>query len=179
MTQKKNLVSDAHMFSSPRKKVISRALRRALDGYEKNYFTGPPESTRDTCVVAARALTKGNWKRTEELLFGLPAWSLLQNSEQVKAMLKKKIQEVDQLNALLLSCRGSFDADICYVVRRDCERTSSPTRPTTRPCPLRSYRASFNYPGTMVSICMGLCPPRLQPITYSPPSRQCIAPSAR
>lgn len=74
--------------------IISRALRRALDGYEKNYFTGPPESTRDTCVVAARALAKGNWKRTEELLLGLPAWSLLQNSDRVKEMLKRKIQEV-------------------------------------------------------------------------------------
>jgi len=70
-----------------RPKVISRALRRSLDSYEKNYFTGPPESTRDYCVVAARALAKGDWKRTEELLLGLPAWGLVQNSEDVKTML--------------------------------------------------------------------------------------------
>lgn len=86
------LVSCADAWLS-QSQIISRALRRSLDGYEKNYFTGPPESTRDYCVVAARALAKGDWKRTEELLLGLPAWSLLQNSEGVKTMLKRKIQE--------------------------------------------------------------------------------------
>jgi len=76
-----------------RPKIISRALRRFLDSSEKNYFTGPPETTRDYCVVAARALAKGDWKRTEELLLSLPSWSLLNNAEEVKTMLKHKIQE--------------------------------------------------------------------------------------
>jgi translation initiation factor 3 subunit C len=56
-------------------------------------FAGPPESTRDIIVAASKALAKGDWKRCETLLLGLPVWNLLPKTDQVKAMLRGRIQE--------------------------------------------------------------------------------------
>jgi len=33
-------------------------------------FSGPPESTRDVSVVAAKALLKGDWRRCADLITG-------------------------------------------------------------------------------------------------------------
>jgi translation initiation factor 3 subunit C len=39
-------------------------------------FSGPPETTRDTVIVAGLALHEGNWRRCRELVLGLKVWSL-------------------------------------------------------------------------------------------------------
>jgi translation initiation factor 3 subunit C len=77
----------------PKKKVISRNFHRHLDYWDRQVFTGPPENTRDSVICAAKALSKGDWKRCEALLLALPMWTLMTNSDQVKAMLTRRIQE--------------------------------------------------------------------------------------
>jgi translation initiation factor 3 subunit C len=72
-----------------KKKIISRPFRRLLDYFERQVFTGPPETTRDVIITAAKALNKGNWKRSEELLLGLSVWNLLPKPDKVKEMLKR------------------------------------------------------------------------------------------
>jgi len=80
----------ARPFDKP--KGMSR-FRKLLDLNERQVFTGPPETTRDYVITAARALSKGDWKRCEELLLNLPVWELMQGVDQIKAMLRSKIQE--------------------------------------------------------------------------------------
>ena len=73
----------------PKKKIISRTFRRLLDNYDRSVFVGPPENTRDVIITASKALSKGEWKRCEVLLLGLPVWNLVSKSDQVKAMLRR------------------------------------------------------------------------------------------
>jgi len=80
----------ARPFDKP--KGLSR-FRKLLDLFERQVFTGPPETTRDYVITAAKALSKGEWKRCEELLLNLPVWDLVHGVDQVKAMLRSKIQE--------------------------------------------------------------------------------------
>merc|ERR1719478_1915092 len=47
-----------------RKRVISKALRRNLDQYNRQIFTGPPENARESVIYAARALQRGDWEVT-------------------------------------------------------------------------------------------------------------------
>ena len=49
--------------SQSRRRVISKSLRRHLEGYEKN-FNGPPENPRETVIFAASCLLKGEWQTT-------------------------------------------------------------------------------------------------------------------
>lgn len=72
---------------------ISKAYRKLMDGYEKQAFTGPPETTRDIVVVAGKALARGDWKTCEELVLGMQMWNLMHKSDQVKAIVRRKIQE--------------------------------------------------------------------------------------
>jgi len=83
-----NMAQNAY---DPRKKIISRKFRQYYDN--SKLFTGPPESTRDVIVSAARSLAKGEWKKCEQLLLSLPVWNLLPKTDQVKAMLRGRIQE--------------------------------------------------------------------------------------
>ena len=53
---------------------ISRTFRRYLDHYERNWH-GPPETIRETTLAAGKALLKGDWKRSSELLIGLKCWN--------------------------------------------------------------------------------------------------------
>jgi len=74
-------------------KAISKSFRKVLESSETKVFTGPPESTRDYVVAAAKNLAVGEWKKCAEILLALPVWNIMQNSENVKSMLKRKIQE--------------------------------------------------------------------------------------
>eukprot|EP01098_Paradermamoeba_levis_P008129 TRINITY_DN3377_c0_g3_i3.p1 TRINITY_DN3377_c0_g3~~TRINITY_DN3377_c0_g3_i3.p1 ORF type:complete len:248 (+),score=86.51 TRINITY_DN3377_c0_g3_i3:192-935(+) len=76
-----------------KRKVISRQFRRLLDYNERQVFNGPPENTRETVLAASRGLSKGDWKACEALLLKLNIWNLVSNSETIKAMLRRKIQE--------------------------------------------------------------------------------------
>lgn len=76
-----------------KKKVVSRIFHKLLTYSDHQVFTGPPENIRDTVVAASRALSEGNVKRCEELVFGMPFWPLVTNAEIVKAMLRRRIQE--------------------------------------------------------------------------------------
>jgi len=83
-----NMAQNAY---DPKKKIISRNFRKYYD--HAKVFNGPPESTRDIIITAARSLAKGDWKRCESLLLGLPVWNLLPKTDQVKSMLRGRIQE--------------------------------------------------------------------------------------
>ena len=84
----------ANPYETSSKKVLSKPFRNYLKKYEQTLFSGPPENTRENIFAAAKALFKGDWKKTEALLFQLPMWALVsQNPEQIKAQITKRIKE--------------------------------------------------------------------------------------
>ncbi|CAG8458925.1 395_t:CDS:10 [Ambispora leptoticha] len=76
-----------------RKKVISKPFRRMLDYNERQIFSGPPENTRDHIMGAAKALAGGEWQRCQELIGAIKIWDLMPETQKIKEMLNRKIQE--------------------------------------------------------------------------------------
>lgn len=81
--------------SSPdvKKRVISKTYRRMLEYHERQIFTGPPENTRDHVMQASKALAAGEWKKAISFIHNIKIWDLMPNTEEIKAMLAKQIQE--------------------------------------------------------------------------------------
>ena len=81
--------------SSPdvKKRVISKTYRRMLEYHERQIFTGPPENTRDHVMQASKALAAGEWKKSTTFIHNIKIWDLMANTEDIKAMLSKQIQE--------------------------------------------------------------------------------------
>ncbi|KAI1489115.1 eukaryotic translation initiation factor 3 subunit 8 N-terminus-domain-containing protein [Biscogniauxia mediterranea] len=81
--------------SSPdiKKRVISKTYRRMLEYHERQIFTGPPENTRDHVMQASRALAAGEWKKATNFVHSIKIWDLMPNTDEIKTMLSKQIQE--------------------------------------------------------------------------------------
>jgi translation initiation factor 3 subunit C len=81
--------------SSPdvKKRIISKTYRRMLEYHERQIFTGPPENTRDHVMQASKALAAGEWKKSTAFIHSIKIWDLMPNTEEIKAMLSKQIQE--------------------------------------------------------------------------------------
>lgn len=81
--------------SSPdiKKRVISKTYRRMLEYHERQIFTGPPENTRDHVMQASRALAAGEWKKATNFVHSIKIWDLMPDTEGIKTMLSKQIQE--------------------------------------------------------------------------------------
>lgn len=76
-----------------RRNIISRNFRKMLDFTDRQVFSGPPESTRDHIMAAAKALQNGDWKESQRLIADIKIWKLLVASSEVIEMLNEKIQE--------------------------------------------------------------------------------------
>ncbi|KAL2123815.1 hypothetical protein VTJ04DRAFT_180 [Mycothermus thermophilus] len=85
----------AQIGSSPdiKKRVISKTYRRMLEYHERQIFTGPPENTRDHVMQASKALAAGEWKKAIQFIHNIKIWDLMPNTDDIKAMLAKQIQE--------------------------------------------------------------------------------------
>lgn len=76
-----------------RRRIASKQFKRLLDIADKQAFMGPPENTRDHIIKASKALQAGEWERARDLILSIKIWQLLDNVDDVKAMLARKIQE--------------------------------------------------------------------------------------
>lgn len=52
-----------------------------MEYYDRQVFTGPPESARETILVAAKALEKGDWKTCKQMILSLPVIQLIPNKD--------------------------------------------------------------------------------------------------
>eukprot|EP01128_Nolandella_sp_AFSM9_P009834 TRINITY_DN649_c0_g3_i1.p1 TRINITY_DN649_c0_g3~~TRINITY_DN649_c0_g3_i1.p1 ORF type:complete len:908 (-),score=343.75 TRINITY_DN649_c0_g3_i1:288-3011(-) len=68
-------------FRGEKWRVISKSFRRALDIYARQVFTGEPENTRETVIVASRYLLEGDWATCLKYVKSLKAWKLIPQAE--------------------------------------------------------------------------------------------------
>jgi len=96
------------------RRVVSRWLRRSLEHYDKQYFTGPPENTKESVITAAKALQRGDWVNACSALEDLKIWDHIdpqsaEAGQKVKAMIKEQIQS-EALRTYLFAYASIYDA---------------------------------------------------------------------
>ncbi|NP_001171836.1 eukaryotic translation initiation factor 3 subunit C [Saccoglossus kowalevskii] len=86
----------AHEFDT-RKRMISKSFHHQLRLSERQALLGPPESMREHVVAASKAMKTGNWKACRNFLINEKmngkVWNLFPESETVRALIVRKIQE--------------------------------------------------------------------------------------
>merc|ERR1719389_530230 len=91
------------------KRIISRVLRRHLEQYDRQLFTGPPENAREAVITAARKLQSGDWQLAVEALSGLRIWEHLADGQDVKSMITEKIQ-IEAMRTYLFAYASIYEA---------------------------------------------------------------------
>merc|ERR1712137_1412456 len=92
-----------------KRKPVSRILKKYLEGSERQIFAGPPEAPRDFFVASAKALIRGDWKKSCKLLFGLSVWNYIADAERLKDMIQQRIKEAG-LRTYLFTASSVYDS---------------------------------------------------------------------
>ena len=99
--------------NDPTRRRISVTFRKQLDIVSSKTFIGPPESTRDTVITAAIALTKCDWHKAKGYLFGLSVWRHWAGAEHdlttVKSQLLDRLKR-EALRTFMLTYAAHYDA---------------------------------------------------------------------
>jgi len=95
-------VPNMAVYSTNRRRIISKTFRHHFNHYTRQAFNGPPENTRDGVMAATVALQEADWEKSFKYLQELKIWNYVPHQEYVKGLIQKKIQEV-ALRTYLLS----------------------------------------------------------------------------
>ncbi|KAH3685191.1 hypothetical protein WICPIJ_003852 [Wickerhamomyces pijperi] len=74
------------------KQKQAKTFGKYLEGHEKHYFQGPPETTKDHIMHAAKALQKGNWKNAADLLTSVKVWKFFPEAETLRNQIREQVQ---------------------------------------------------------------------------------------
>jgi len=82
-------VPNMAIYSSNRRRIISKTFRHHFTHHTRQAFNGPPENTRDGVMAATAALQEADWRKCLKLLYELKVWEFASNGDIVKANIKK------------------------------------------------------------------------------------------
>ncbi|KAI3415617.1 hypothetical protein GPALN_005215 [Globodera pallida] len=89
-----------------RRRLLSRSFHYQLKFSEKAALIGPPENTREHVVAASRAMLRGEWTKCRNYIINdkmnAKVWNLFRNSDDVKQMLIRRVQEETLRTYLLM-----------------------------------------------------------------------------
>ncbi|KAF9599927.1 hypothetical protein IFM89_001962 [Coptis chinensis] len=85
-----NMARNTH---DAKRNVISKTFHRLFEVSERQNFTAPPVNVRDHIMVATRALSKGDFQKSFNVIKSLNVWRLIMNRDNVLDILKIKIKE--------------------------------------------------------------------------------------
>eukprot|EP01130_Rhizamoeba_saxonica_P001619 TRINITY_DN11500_c0_g1_i1.p1 TRINITY_DN11500_c0_g1~~TRINITY_DN11500_c0_g1_i1.p1 ORF type:complete len:806 (-),score=208.03 TRINITY_DN11500_c0_g1_i1:1168-3585(-) len=77
-----------------KKRNPSRNWKKTVEYYNRSIFSGPPESVKDTLVVASKKLLNGDWKTANDLITGLDVWTFVEDNEHILSVLLVKLKEI-------------------------------------------------------------------------------------
>jgi translation initiation factor 3 subunit C len=95
-----------------RQRVISRTFRKFHDQHNHQVFTGPPEDTRSYIMQASKALMKGDWHLSVQLLKQMEVWDLVPGenaASKISDMLTAKIK-LEGLRTYLFAFSAQYDS---------------------------------------------------------------------
>jgi len=95
-------VPNMAVYSTNRRRIISKTFRHHFNHYTRQAFNGPPENTRDGVMAATVALQEADWEKSYKHIHELKLWNYVPHQAYVKSLIQKKIQEV-ALRTFLLS----------------------------------------------------------------------------
>merc|ERR1719445_2402337 len=102
----------AHEFDA-RRRMISKSYYQQLRSSERQALVGPPESMREHVVAASKAMRNGDWTKCRDLIINdkmnAKVWDLFYESEKVRTMLTRKIQE-ESLRTYLFTYSKVYDS---------------------------------------------------------------------
>lgn len=103
-----------------KRKVILKPFRRTLEHVERQVFTGPPESARDSVIAAAKALMKGEWQKCCDEILSMKVWNRLPQKDAVMELLVAKIKE-EGLRTYLFTYSPHYDSlsldELCSIFK--------------------------------------------------------------
>lgn len=97
----------AHEFDY-RRRIISKSFQYQLRLSDKQALVGPAESMREHIVAASKAMKTGEWKKCRDHILAVTCWELFPNSDKVKEMIARKIQE-ESLRTYLFTYNKVYD----------------------------------------------------------------------
>lgn len=102
----------AHEFDA-RRRMISKNFHHVLRVSERQPLVGPPESMREHIVAACKAMKVGDWRACYNFIINekmnAKVWDLFYNANDVRDMIKQKIQE-ESLRTYLFSYSSVYDS---------------------------------------------------------------------
>ncbi|XP_023652291.1 eukaryotic translation initiation factor 3 subunit C [Paramormyrops kingsleyae] len=102
----------AHEFDA-RRRMISKQFHHQLRVGERQPLLGPPESMREHVVAASKAMKMGDWRTCHSFIINekmnSKVWDLFPESQRVREMLVRKIQE-ESLRTYLFTYSSVYDS---------------------------------------------------------------------
>ncbi|KAG0671989.1 Translation initiation factor 3 subunit c [Maudiozyma exigua] len=84
-----------------------KSIRRVLEHHDKASFQGPPETSRDFVVYAAKAMQKGDWESSISYLQSVKSWNMLPNKDVVMEDLVERVK-VESLKSYLYTYKKFY-----------------------------------------------------------------------
>ncbi|KAF3855655.1 hypothetical protein F7725_016378 [Dissostichus mawsoni] len=117
----------AHEFDA-RRRMISKQFHHQLRVGERQPLLGPPESMREHVVAASKAMKMGDWRTCHSFIINQKmnskVWDLFPETQRVREMLVRKIQEESLRTYLFTYSSASLDQPTQMVVMHRTEPTS-------------------------------------------------------